>query len=291
MILAPVISSPHDRTRGVRLMIASSFFFTANVLLVRTLSTLESVNVWLVAVVRFGSGLTLIYALYRRQFQFRRLFTHSKLIGRGLAGGASVYGFYLTIVELGAGRATFIGNTYVIFAAALAVWLLKERFTFALAAGSATALGGLALLTHVFEASTSTGIYDLIAVLSALASAYVLVTIRQLHATDHTATIFGAQCVYGLILCGLPALRQLDGISAAGWGLMLAAGLCASLGQITMTAAFRELPVAEGSLLQMVVPVGIALGGWLFFGEYFTFGELVGAVLILVGTAWLGRGR
>ncbi len=220
MILAPVISSPHDRTRGVRLMIASSFFFTANVLLVRTLSTLESVNVWLVAVVRFGSGLTLIYALYRRQFQFRRLFTHSKLIGRGLAGGASVYGFYLTIVELGAGRATFIGNTYVIFAAALAVWLLKERFTFALAAGSATALGGLALLTHVFEASTSTGIYDLIAVLSALASAYVLVTIRQLHATDHTATIFGAQCVYGLILCGLPALRQLDGISAAGSDLL-----------------------------------------------------------------------
>ena len=53
-----------------------------------------------------------------------------------------------------------------------------------------------------------------------------------------------------------------------------------------MTRGFRELPVAEGSLLQMLVPLGIALGGAAFFGERFTPHELIGAALILGGTAF-----
>jgi drug/metabolite transporter (DMT)-like permease len=36
----------------------------------------------------------------------------------------------------------------------------------------------------------------------------------------------------------------------------------------------------------MLVPVGVAVGGWLFFHERFSATELVGAALILAGTAW-----
>ena len=52
-----------------------------------------------------------------------------------------------------------------------------------------------------------------------------------------------------------------------------------------MTRAFRDLPVGEGSLLQMLVPLGIAVGGAVFFAERFSPAELIGATLILVGTA------
>ena len=62
------------------------------------------------------------------------------------------------------------------------------------------------------------------------------------------------------------------------------AALSAGLGQITMTRAFRDLPVGEGSLLQILVPLGIALGGVVFFGERFAAYEMVGAAMILVGT-------
>ncbi len=267
-------------------MIASAAFFTGNVLLVRALGTFESVNVWLASCVRFAAGMVVIYSLYRREFQFRRLFTTPKLIGRGVVGGASVYGFYLTIVHLGAGRATFINNTYVIFGALMAVWVLGERFSIALALGSTAALGGLALLTNAFGAGSHANLYDLVAVATALAAAYVVVTIRQLHATDHTSTIFAAQCVYGLLICGIPAATHPQSVSPAGWGVMIVAGLFASLGQITMTRAFRDLPVAEGSLLQMLVPLGIAVGGTLFFGEHFSRHELLGAALILAGTTF-----
>jgi drug/metabolite transporter (DMT)-like permease len=279
-------AAPAHHTRGVILMLVSTACFTANVLLVRAVGQIESVNVWLVSCVRFVAGMGVIYALYRREFQFMRLFRNSKLVGRGLVGGAGVYAFYLTVVHLGAGRATFINNTYVIFGALGAVWMLGERFRLPLAIGSLAALGGIALLTNAFAAGSSIGIYDIVAIVTALASAYVVITIRQLHATEHTSTIFAAQCVYGLILCTIPAALHPQDVSAVSWTLMIIAGICAALGQITMTRAFRDLPVAEGSLLQMLVPLGIAAGGVIFFAEHFTPHELIGAALILGGTVF-----
>jgi drug/metabolite transporter (DMT)-like permease len=284
-------AAPAHHVRGVVLMLVSTACFTANVLLVRALGEMESVNVWLVSCVRFVAGIVVILAAYSRQVEFLRLFQHPKLASRGIVGGVGVYGFYLTVVHLGAGRATFINNTYVIFGALLAVWMLGERFRPALAVGSVAALVGLALLTNAFGAHAQPGRYDLLAILMALASAYVVVTIRQLHATEHTSTIFAAQCVYGLILCGLPAALHPQTVTALSWAVMLLAGIVASVGQITMTRAFRELPVAEGSLLQMLVPLGIALGGVVFFAERFAAHEWVGAALILGGTTFIAVRR
>jgi drug/metabolite transporter (DMT)-like permease len=266
-------------------MLISTVSFTTNVLLIRALGEVQSVNVWLVSCVRFLAGMAVILGFYRREFQFRRLFTEPKLIGRGVIGGGSVYLFYLTVVHLGAGRATFINNTYVIFGALLAVWVLGERFGPLLAAGSVAALAGLALLTNAFGADSHANLYDLAAVISALSAAYVVVTIRQLHATDHSSTIFAAQCVYGLLICAGPALLHPQPVSPLAWGMMTLAGLFAAIGQLTMTRAFRDLSVAEGSLLQMLVPLGIAAGGVLFFAESFTLHEIAGAALILGGTA------
>ena len=266
-------------------MLVSTVTFTANVLLIRALGEVQSVNVWLVSCVRFVAGMAVVLGFYRREFQFHRLFTHPKLIGRGIVGGGSVYLFYLTVVHLGAGRATFINNTYVIFGALLAVWVLGEQFRPSLAVGSLAALGGLALLTNAFGAGAHVNVYDLVGIASAFAASYVVVTIRQLHATDHSSTIFAAQCIYGLIICAVPAAVQHEPVSALAWTMMILAGTFAAIGQITMTRAFRDLPVAEGSLLQMLVPLGIAVGGVVFFSEHFAPRELVGAALILGGTA------
>jgi drug/metabolite transporter (DMT)-like permease len=273
-------------TRGVLLMLGSAAAFTANVLLIRALGELQVVNVWLVSTVRFATGLGLLLLFYRRELRLGRLFTHSKLALRGLVGSAGVYVYYLTVVHLGAGRATFINNTYVIFGGLLAVVMLGEQFRAPLALGGGAALAGLALLTNAFGRDVHSNLYDLLAVAGALGSAYIVITIRQLHATEHTATIFAAQCVYGLILCVAPAALHPEPVTPFAWGGMLLAGGFAAAGQIAMTRAFRDLPVAEGSLLQMLVPLGIAGGGVAFFHETFTAHECVGAVLILAGTAF-----
>ena len=268
-------------------MLLSAACFTANILLIRALGQLESVNVWLISCTRFAGGLALVALLYRANFSPRRLFTNRGLAERGFVGALGVYGSYLTIVKIGAGRSTFIISTYVGFAGLMAAWVLREKIRAALVWGGVATLAGLALLTDAFAAGAQIGGYDVMAVAVALGSAYVVVTIRQLHAAgETTANIFGAQCVYGLLLCGGPALLHPQNLSAAAWGVMLIASVCSAVGQIAMTRGFRDLPVAEGSLIQLLAPVGVALGGALFFHEHFSPREIAGAALILAGAAF-----
>ena len=280
------MSAQTTHRRALLLMLASAASFTANVLLVRALGEMHAANIWLVSVARFVVGLVIIGTVYRREFQPAHLFRNTKLIERGLIGGCGVYLTYLCVVKLGAGRAIFIGNTYVIWGALLAAWMLKEKLRAAVLIGGVAALAGIGLLTNVFSTNAHPGIYDLLAILAALLSAYVVVTIRQLHGSEHTSTIFAAQCVYGLVICSVPAWVTFETIPLAAWGVILVASIAAAAGQLTMTRAFRDLPVAEGSLLQMLVPLGIAVGGAALFHERFAVHEVVGAALILGGTAF-----
>ncbi len=272
--------------RAVSLMLLSAASFTANVLLVRALGQFGETNVWLIACSRGLVGLVMICAVYWRDFQPTHLWNRRKVIERGIVGGIGVYVTYLSVVKLGAGRATFIGNTYVIWGALLAAWVLKEKLKTAVLIGGVAALAGIGLLTNVFAADAHPGIYEFLAMVGALMSAWVVVTIRQLHATEHTSTIFAAQCVYALLICAGPAAVTFDALPATAWGVLLLVGLTAGAGQLTMTRAFRDLPVAEGSLLQMLVPLGTALGGIVFFHEHFALHEAIGAALILGGTAY-----
>ncbi len=267
-------------------MLVSAASFTANVLLVRLLGDLGDANVWLIASTRGLVGLAMICAVYWREFQPTHLWRRRKVVERGVVGGIGVYVTYLTVVKIGAGRATFIGNTYVIWGALLAAWMLREKLRSAVLIGGVAALTGIGLLTNLFSTTSHPGVYDLLAVVAALLSAWVVVTIRQLHATEHTSTIFAAQCVYVLLICGGPAALDYHSMSATAWGVMLLVGVTAGVGQLAMTRSFRDLPVAEGSLIQMLVPLGIALGGMAFFHEHFSTQELVGAALILGGTAF-----
>src|SRR4051812_22863370 len=157
---SPTANSHHRR--GVMLMLASAACFTTNVLLIRSLSRFEAVSVWLRCCARFVVGVVVVHLLYRNELKLGRLFTHGKLITRGVIGGGTVFGFYLTVLHLGAGRATFINNTYVVFGALLAVAMLGERLRRALVIGSMGSLIGLALLTNAFTGQVRPSIYDLI---------------------------------------------------------------------------------------------------------------------------------
>ncbi|MFT3870315.1 MAG: DMT family transporter [Nibricoccus sp.] len=286
------MSATSTHRRALLLMLTSAGCFTSNVLMVRLLGEMQVANIWLVSVARFVVGLGLIVIVYRSEFQPRHLYQNAKLIERGIIGGGGVYLTYLCVVHIGAGRATFIGNTYVIWGALLAAWMLREKLQPAVLGGGAAALAGIALLTNIFASTAHPGMYDLLAVVAALLSAYIVVTIRQLHGSEHTSTIFAAQCVYGLLLCTIPAWMTFKPMPPLAWLVILLASLAAGAGQLMMTRAFRDLPVGEGSLLQMLVPLGIAVGGAVFFHEHFAAHELVGAALILGGTAFTAlRGK
>jgi drug/metabolite transporter (DMT)-like permease len=276
-------------------MLLAAACFVANVLIIRALGR-AGADVWIISALRFAAGLALCVGFHHRALDVVALATRPRLILRGLVGGATTYGFYLTVVHLGAGRATFLNNSYVLFSALLAVWMLGEIFRRPLALGALAALTGLGLLTGALAGFDRVGPYDAVALVCALASAWIVVAIRQLHQEGiATATIFASQCVYGLLLCA-PFL-----IANATWpepavcaGLVLG-GCCAGAGQLAMTSAYRHLAVAEGALIQTLVPLGIASGGLLFFGETLGWAELTGGLLIVAGSviplAWSPRGK
>jgi hypothetical protein len=64
-------------------------------------------------------------------------------------------------------------------------------------------------------------------------------SIRQLRATEHTSTIFAAQCFYGLFIRVPPAVYRFESVSAVAGALMLLAGIFAAVGQIAVSA-FRR---------------------------------------------------
>ena len=265
-------------------MLLAAVCFVANVLLIRALGQLGA-DVWMITALRFAAGLALCVGFYRPSLDVRALFTRRRLILRGMVGGITTYAFYLTVVHLGAGRAVFLNNIYVILSALLAVWLLGEPFRRPLMFGAVGALTGLGLLTGAFAGSINIGFYDVVALVGALGGAWVVVTIRQLHHDGvSTSTIFASQCVYGLLLCAPFVLARptLPGLAACAG--LLAAGVCAGAGQLAMTSAYRHLAVAEGALLQTLVPLGIAAGGVVFFNEVFGWTDLSGGLLIVAGS-------
>lgn len=269
---------------GRRLMLLSAGCFVANVLLIRALGQ-SAADVWAVAALRFAAGLALCLVLYRRSLDARALFTRPRLILRGVIGAGATYAFYLTIVHLGAGRAIFINNTYVVWSGLLAIPLLAERFHWKLALGAAGALAGLGLLTGAVFGELQAGPFDALALAGAGAAAWVVVSIRQLHRDGvSTPTIFASQCIYGLLLCAPFLVQSAARLTPLTLGGFTAAGVLAGAGQLAMTRAYRDLSVAEGTLIQMLVPLGIAAGGAVFFREHFGPADIAGGLLILGGS-------
>lgn len=276
------MSSP--LAHGRRLMLLSAACFVANVLLIRALGSAAG-DAWTTTAFRFAAGLLVCVIGYRSELRVRALLVHPRLVLRGLVGGAATFGLYHAIVHLGAGRAIFLSNTYVVIAALLAVPMLAEPLRVAPVAGAVAALVGLALLTGAAFGELRAGPYDALVLAVAVASAWIVVAIRQLAREGlPPATIFASQCLYGLLLCAPFAAASAATLSPGLVVGMVAAGLLAAAGQLAMTAAFRVLPVADGAIIQTLVPLGVAAGGVAFFGEHLGGADLVGGGLIVAGS-------
>jgi drug/metabolite transporter (DMT)-like permease len=275
----------YDLRLGAMWMLGSLVGFTGMALLVKHLGTERGISGWWALLFRAGIGLLVVWGLYgpRGQVSFKRAATGRMLVSRGVMGALGTAAYYLTMPPLGAGKATLIGNTWVIWAALIAVPLLGEVLTLRKIIGMTLAIVGIALITGLQSGDFSQlGRYELLAIFGALISAAVVVVIRQLTRTETSGTIFASQCIY----TGLFALPFCFTLSAPGLvdiGLLTLAALCASCGQIGMTEGFRFLPVSIGGAFQIMLPLCITLCGWIFFDETFSQIQIIGAGLILAG--------
>ena len=270
---------------GYTYMVIALLCFVGNSLLIHWSGDLPGADTWIAVTCRYVVGLTIVLALFLpgSRLQLAKMVENPLLIVRGLLGGVAIYIFYYTLPILGAGRATVINCGYILFAAMLAGPMLGERLSAVKGAWLAAGCLGIAILcSRAGSAGAGISLMDVLAVLGALMAAGVVITIRQLSGSQHFSTIFAAQCFFGLMISAVPAGRSLAQPTPLAWAVMLGGGVLAAAGQLSMTRAYRDLSVAKGSAVQMLLPVLVAIGGALIFHERFTFIEMMGGALALI---------
>lgn len=266
-------------------MLLSLAGFTGMALLVRHLGAERGVSAWWALFFRAVAGMAVVWAVFAPggRVSLRRAICGRLLVTRGVIGALGTAAYYITLPVLGAGKATLIGNTWAVWAALLAAFMLGERLTLRRLAGILLAVAGVALLTGLQGGDfSSVGAYEGIALAGAFAAALVVVVIRQLTLTETSGTIFASQCVYAGAL-SLPFLFTLPVPGGVDIALLAAAALLAALGQLAMTEGFRYLPVSTGGAFQIMLPLVLTLAGVLFFDEPFTLAQVAGAACILSG--------
>lgn len=277
-------ATPSTRT-GILLMLGSVVVFAINTLLIRGLAlAVPAADGWVASLFRGVVGLAIVALFFGgRGLQLGHLFTRPLLAFRGLLGGFGILAFYLTVVHLGAGRAVIINLSYPIFGSLFAALWLKETLATRAWLWMFAGFGGL-LVFLGGGLELAIGRYDLLALAGAVAAGGVVTMIRQLRHSEHTATIYASQCAASALFAAGPATAPSLALPAGALALMVLAAVLVAVAQLAMTHAYRSLPVARGSSIQMLLPIVTALGGWLCFDETFTPVELAGASLTLFAT-------
>lgn len=288
--------SPNDDSfdrRSILLMLASVVLFATNTLMIRAVAlSAPAVDGWVAMLFRGSVGIAVVFALFGfgRGLDPRRLFRGKLITIRGIVGALSTVAFYITVIQLGAGRAVIINLTYPIFASVIAAFWLKENLSRAAMAWMLVGFCGLVIFLSDNGQLMSPSPYDWLALAGAVGSGWVVVIIRRLRHEEHPATIYASQAVYSLIIAA-PAVVKLPVLpTAAVLGLTVGA-VIVTIAQLIMTRAYQFMSVSRGSSLQMLLPIATALGGFLFFGETFHPLEIAGGMLTLFATWRVVAGR
>ncbi|MES2996926.1 MAG: DMT family transporter [Verrucomicrobiota bacterium] len=279
-------SNDSDIRCGVILMLLSVLFFSANTLVIRWASLhAPGADGWNATIYRGAVGLVIILAVYGngRGFNPRGLLANRLVIVRGIIGAIGLAAFYITIGALGASRAVVVNLSYPVFATLLAVPVLGERVSTRALVWILIGFGGLVGFVGGGSTQGISG-YDLVGVSGAVSAGLVVVLVRKLIRTQHPATIYGSQCVFGILLALPFGWQNFDKLPWQGHLALAGAAVLVTCGQLLMTFGFRLLSVSRGSAIQMLLPVITACGGYLFFGEHFGIAEYAWAVLILFAT-------
>ncbi len=279
--------APDDTRAGAFFMVLSVLCFTTNTLLLKYLGSVRGVDYSLAMVVRALVGVIIVFFFFntRRPLEVKAAILHPRLILRGFLGVAGTAAYYWTINDLGAGKATLIGNTYVLFAAILAAIFLGERLSSAGVAWLLVAFCGIVLLTGADVRNGNVlGLGEIVALGGALTSGWVVGLIRQLTLRYSNSTIYFSQCFWIAVTVIPLAILRATWPGWDGLATLILAGVAGGYSQIAMVQGYRHLAVAKGASIQMALPVCASLGGFLLFGETFTSLGLAGAALTILGT-------
>jgi drug/metabolite transporter (DMT)-like permease len=238
--------------------------------------------------------LLVLYALTRgddtRTSRQRRV---SLLAGLFMGGAFTLWNHAIGFV--GAGLATVLGNTQVVFIGLYSWWVLRERSAGALLAAPIV-FAGVVLVSGVGR-SDAYGeeplLGTLFGVLNALAYTAFLLMFRHAGRRERRPAGLLLDATLGAALAGLVLGLLTDGRfdlapswPGHGWLVLLALG-SQVVGWWIILTVLPRLPVLDTSVLLLVQPVLTVVWGRLLFAEILSPLQLGGVVLVVVGVGVL----
>lgn len=272
-----------DLRRGALLMVASALLFASMAALV-SLAARELANA---PIVFFRHFIMLVFLLPWLVRQGRRALHTDDVWGhlvRGLAGVAAVACYFYAIARLRLADAVLLNQSIPLFIPLVERAWLGERIPGRLWGVLALGFAGLLLIlrpgTGVFEPAALVGLAS--AVLASIAQ----VGIRRLTRTEPvTRIVFYFGLVASLVALP-PAAYWWTSPSARTWAILLLMGVFATLGQLTLTRAYRHAPAARVGPFLYAGPVFAGLLDWLIWGRL-PDALFVAGALVVVAAATL----
>jgi len=252
-----------------------------------------------VAFYRMAYALPFVGVLWilRRSEDRRPVWAHFMACFAGLFLGSQLVLWHHSIEHIGAGIATLLGNTQVVFVGAVAWHVYRERPTNTALTVLPIVLAGAALLSGLGGADaygdnpTAGAVLGLI---TAIGYSVFLLAFRHANRgllapsagplLDATAGAALAALIAVLIESGAPPAPTWP---SHGWILALAV-LTQTFAWLLIGFALPRLPALEVSVLLLLQPVGAIIWAHLIFDEWLSTVQWIGAAIVLAGILILG---
>lgn len=277
--------APHN-LRGSVYMIAAFVFLSAMVAAVKALGT--RLPLAEVLVIRQGIIALLLAPLFLRGGMAAFRTRHPGLqILRGLFALGAMFAGFTAVLHIPLAEATAISFSQALFVTVAAVIVLKEKV--GPRRWLATAIGFIGVLIMVRPGGHGLDAYALLAVLGALFSCGITITVRVLADSERTESIMAYQSLVLFVALSYPAWSAWIWPTPDEWLLLGFIGTVGAIGQWLITRAYQVGDAAALAPLDFVRLLMATAIGYLVFAETLTLSTLIGGTIVVAATLYIVR--
>jgi drug/metabolite transporter (DMT)-like permease len=267
-----------DKWKAVKFMVISTLAFTLMNTFAKQLQGFHAFEI--IFFRSLGSFILCMFILIKNRIPI--LGTQKPwLIARGIAGAIAMATFFMALQKLPFGSVVALRYLSPVFAALLAVFLLKEKMYLRQYFFFAMALSGVFLIKG-FDLRVE-GIGFLYILISAFFSGIVYVIIRRIGSSEHPIVIVNYFMFTTTVIGGLITIFNWQSPQGIEWILFLSLGLFGFLGQLYMTKAFQIEKANIVAPIKYLEVINALIIGFFWFGEGYNTLSLLGIIILIAG--------